>query len=68
MIIARFIAGLGAFMMAFAGIAVAALGVVRLGEMLDGPGAAYAKGVIIVGVAGVVIVMLAGWWDSRGES
>jgi len=59
MSIARFIAGCGAFLATFAGFAVMFAGCMRLGEMLSGPDAAYAKAVVIAAVAGEAIELQA---------
>jgi hypothetical protein len=66
MIVGRFVAYIGVCMLAFAMLAIAGRGCVKLGEMLSGVDASWAKAVIIAGVLGFVVVLLAGWWDARG--
>ena len=68
MIVARFVAYIGVCLVAFAALAVAGCGLVHLSDMLSvADTAPWAKAVIVAGVAGIVVVALAGWWDaSRG--
>jgi hypothetical protein len=67
MMIGRAVAYLGVCMLAFAMLAIAGMGCVKLGEMLAGVDASWAKAVIIAGVLGFVVVLLAGWWDASHE-
>jgi hypothetical protein len=67
MIIGRFFAYMGICFVVFATLAIGGLGLVKMGEMLGTPDAVYAKGVIVAGVAGMVVSLLAGWWDASHE-
>lgn len=67
MMIGRFVAYLGVCMLAFAMLAIAGMGCVKLGEMLGTNDASWAKAVILAGGLGVVVMLLAGWWDASHE-
>jgi len=67
MIIGRFLAYAGVMLVAFATLAIAGLGLVKMGEMLSGADAPWAKAVIVAGVLGFVVVLLAGWWDASHD-
>ncbi len=66
--IGRFFTYCGVVLLAFAIMAIGALGFVHLGSMLDvADTAPYAKGVLIAGAVGTTAIALAGWLDSRQE-
>jgi hypothetical protein len=68
MIIGRFIAYVALTLLAFALLAVGALGCVHIGGMLDvADTAPYAKAVIICGGIGVVVLAIVGWWDASHD-
>lgn len=67
MIVARFVAYLGMCLVVFATLAIGGLGVVKLGEMLGTNDASWAKAVIIAGVLGFAVTLLAGWWDASQD-
>ncbi len=67
MIITRFVAYIGVCLVVFATLAIGGLGLVKMSEMLGTPDAGWAKAVIISGVAGIVVSLLAGWWDASHD-
>ena len=67
MIIGRFFAYVGICFVVFATFAVGGMGLVKISEMLGTPDAVWAKAVIIAGVLGVTISLLAGWWDASHD-